>query len=153
LSAFESRFSSTWIRRSRSASTGRNLLETACAPHVLLLENLAHAGERLGHDLAHIDARDLPFRAAGLDLGEVEHLVDEPRQSLGFPGNDTEELLALGGPDVRIGEQDLRERADRRERRAELVRHGRDEIVLQPVELLEALVGRAQLRGCGLELA
>ena len=42
------------------------------------------------------------------------------------------------GSSVGIVEQDLGERADRSERRAQLVRHGRDEVVLQPVELLSA---------------
>ena len=49
--------------------------------------------------------------------------------------------------------QDLGERADRGERRAQLVGHRRDEVVLQPVELLQPLVGRAQLGGRRLELA
>ena len=55
--------------------------------------------------------------------------------------------------DFGVVEQDLGERADRRERRAQLVRDGRDEVVLQPVELLQPLVGLAQLRGRRLELA
>ena len=48
--------------------------------------------------------------------------------------------------DLGVVEQDLGERADRGERRAQLVAHRRDEVVLQPVELLQPLVGRAQLR-------
>jgi hypothetical protein len=49
--------------------------------------------------------------------------------------------------------QDLGERADRGERRAQLVRHGRDEVVLEAVELLQALVGGLEARGRRLELA
>ena len=94
-----------------------------------------------------------PFGLARLDLGEVEDLVDEPRQALGLLGDDAEEFLALPELDVGVVEQDLGERADRRERRAQLVRHRRDEVVLQPVELLQPLVGLAQLGGRRLELA
>jgi N-acyl-D-aspartate/D-glutamate deacylase len=45
--------------------------------------------------------------------------------------------------------QDLAEGADRGERRAQLVRHGGDELVLHPVELGEPLVGLAQHPGHG----
>ena len=89
----------------------------------------------------------LPLGVARFDLGEVEHLVDEPRQPLGLLDDDAEELRALAGVEVRVVVQDLGERADRGQRRAQLVRDGRDEVVLQPVELLQPLVRRAQLGG------
>ena len=57
------------------------------------------------------------------------------------------------GVEVRVVVQDLGERADRGERRAQLVRHRGDEVVLEPVELLQALVGGLQARGGRLQLA
>ena len=118
----------------------------------LLLEDLAHAGDRVADQLAHIDAGFLPLGLAGLDLREVQHLVDEPRQALGFLGNDAEEFRALLGVHVGVLEQDLREGADRSERRAQLVAYRRYEVVLHPVELLQLLVRRAQLGSGRLEL-
>ena len=48
--------------------------------------------------------------------------------------------MRLSGSSSRVVLEDLRERADRGERRAELVRDVRDEVVLHPVELLQLLV-------------
>src|SRR3546814_8108365 len=53
----------------------------------------------------------------------------------------------------RIIEQDLAERADRGQRRAQLVADRREELVLHAVELLEARIGLAQLGGQRLQLA
>ena len=64
-----------------------------------------------------------------------------------------EKILALRQFYFRIVEQDLRKRADRGERRAQFVGDGGDEIVLEPVELGQALVGDAQLRRSRLEFA
>ena len=63
-----------------------------------------------------------------------------------------EELAALFDRQIRVVVQDFAEGADRGERRAQLVGHRRDEVVLQPVELLEPLVGGAELVGRGFEL-
>ena len=75
--------------------------------------------------------------AGGLDLGEIEQLVDEPRQPLGFGDHDAQEIEALAVRQVGVVAQDLGKRPDRGQRRAELVIDGGDEVVLQPVELLQ----------------
>src|SRR5256885_5743923 len=49
-----------------------------------------------------------PLRLARLDLREVEHLVDQPRQTLALLRDDAEKALALLGVDIRMLEQDLR---------------------------------------------
>src|SRR3954463_6152723 len=108
-----------------------------------LLEHLAHAGHRIADQRAHVDLALAPFGLARLDLRKVEHLVDEARQPLGLLRDDAEKAIALTGLDVRMLEQNLRKGADRGERRAQLVRHGGDEVVLQPVELGQPLVRRA----------
>src|SRR3546814_19632859 len=63
------------------------------------------------------------------------------------------ELAALFEPEIGIVEQDLAERADRGERRAELVADRGEELVLHAVELLQARIGLAQLGGQRLQLA
>ena len=118
-----------------------------------LFEHLAHAGHGFADQRAHVDFGLAPLRLAGLDLREVEHLVDQPRQTFALLRDDAEKAFALLGVDIRMLEQDLRKGADRGERRAQLVRHGGDEVVLQAVELLQALVRRAQLSRGRLELA
>jgi hypothetical protein len=92
----------------------------------------------------------VPLGASGLDLRKVQHLVDQAREPFGFLGDDAEKLGALLARDVGVLQQDLRKGADRGERRAQLVRDGGDEIVLQAVELGEPLVRLAQLGGRGL---
>ncbi len=94
----------------------------------------------------------MPVRRAGLHLGEVEDVVDQAAQPLALLDDDGDELLALIGVEIRIVAQDLAERADRGQRRADLVADRGHEIVLHLVELLEALVGRPQLGRGRLEL-
>src|SRR3546814_2737230 len=65
----------------------------------------------------------------------------------------SEEAAAVADIDLRIIEQDLAERADRGQRRAQLVADRREELVLHAVELLEARIGLAQLGGQRLQLA
>jgi hypothetical protein len=57
-----------------------------------------------------------------------------------------EELLALRGVHLRVVTHQLGKGADRRQRRAQLVRHRRHEVVLEPVQALELAVQRAHLR-------
>ena len=103
--------------------------------------------------LARVHLPHLPLGAAGLDLREVEDLVDEAGEPLGLLDDDGQVLGA--GRDVELGVvvEDLGERADRGERRAELVRDVRDEVVLHLVELLEPLVRAPELRVRARELA
>ena len=70
-----------------------------------------------------------PFGLARLDLREIEDLVDEPRQTFGFLGDDAEEFLALPELDLGVVEEDFGECADRCERRAQLMGHRRDEVI------------------------
>jgi len=81
---------------------------------VLLLEELIHRGERVRDDFLHVDPGLGPVRLARLDLGEIEHLVDQARQPLRFPGDDAEEFPALPGVDFGLVEKNLGEGADRR---------------------------------------
>ena len=86
------------------------------------------------------------FGAPRLELREIEHLVDEAGQSLALLDDDAEELLALArdrvsGSSSRISEK---ARIDVSGVRSSCVTV-RDEVVLQPVELLQPLVRCAQL--------
>src|SRR5712691_6604107 len=117
-----------------------------------LLEQLAHRADRVLEHLAHVDLARMPLRGAGFDLGEVQHLVDKASQALRFLDDDAEELGALAFVQAGIVVEDLRERADRSERRAQLVSHGGNEVVLQAIELLQPPVGAPQLVGRRLQL-
>src|SRR6266705_1916431 len=117
-----------------------------------LLEQLTHRGDRVLEHFAHVDLAGMPLRGAGLYLGEVQHLVDEAGEPLGLLDDDPEKLRALALFEAGIVIEDFRERTDRSERRAQLVRHGGDEVVFQAVELLQSLVRAAQLVGRRLEL-
>ena len=111
------------------------------------------AGQRILDDFAHADFTRMPFRVAGFDFCEVQHLVDEARQALRFACDDAEKLGALREIECGIVVQDLGKRADRSQRRAQFVSHRRHEIVFQAVEFLQPLVGRAQFGRRHFELA
>ena len=95
---------------------------------------------------------DQPVGVAGLDLGQVQDLIDQARQALGLAHQDAQEALALADLDLRVVVEDLGEGADGGQRGAQFVGHGGHEVVLEPIQLLEALVGGAQLRGGRLQL-
>ena len=85
-------------------------------------------------------------RLAGLDLGEVEQVVDQLGQVLGRLADEADlRLLLRGQLAVAARQQQPRQRQDRVQRRAELVAHVRQEPRLQ-------LVGAAQVVGALVEL-
>ena len=120
----------------------------------VLRRALAHHHDAALERLRQRERRDLELDLPGLDLGQVEDVVDEREQVV--PGREdvldvlvlllvelAEELLA----------QHLREADDRVQRRPQLVRHVREELRLVPargLELAALLVELAQRR---LELA
>ena len=132
---------------------GGRALERGRDPDVPVLEKLAGRNDRVGDDLPHVDIRVVPLRIARFELGEIEHLIDEAGQPLRLLDDDAEEAFALLEVELGTVLQDLGERPDRRERRAQLVRHRRDEVVLHAIELLEPAVCFAQLVRRRLELA
>ena len=89
----------------------------------------------------------MPFGMTRLDLGHVQHLVHQACQALGFGHDDAHELLALGGGHAGVVLHEFGQRTDGSERRAQLVRHRRHEVVLEPVQALQLLVGGAQFGG------
>ena len=101
----------------------------------------AHQAEQLGHrDVAEIDVDP-----AGLDLGDVEQVADEPELLLGHPADEADLRLLLAGERRLAVEQQLGQRDDRVQRRAQLVAHVGQEARL-------ALVGVAQALGAVVEL-
>ena len=85
-------------------------------------------------------ARERERHPAGLDLGEIEHVVDEPEQVTPVAEHGFEKLpLHLGDlPDTAAQDQ-VGEADDRVERRSQLVRHVGEKFSLEP--------GRAQQLG------
>ena len=89
--------------------------------------------------LRQVEAAELQLHPPGLDLGQVEDVVDE-RQQVAAGGQDVVEVLLLLV--VELAEQPLQqhlgEADDRVERRAQLVRHVGQELDLVPVGHLAA---------------
>ncbi len=84
--------------------------------------------------LADIDraARDLD--AVGLDPGHVEQVVDELDKPVGRAQDDVDELALALGHVLGAPFEQLDEALDRGQRAAQLVRGGRDELALGPLE-------------------
>ncbi len=103
---------------------------------VLVLRDDArlHQLDHLVHDLADIDRAPVDLDVVGLDPRHVEQVVDELDEPVGRLEDDVDELaLALGHVLGRALEQ-LDEALDRGQRTAQLVRGGRDELALGPLE-------------------
>src|SRR4051794_20083228 len=89
----------TWTSRSRAAVAGGGpaavgerggglVGEVDDEPRVALPEEATRRRARLLDPLAQVDRRDPPLRVAGLDLRQVEHLVDQARQALALLDDD-----------------------------------------------------------------
>ncbi len=126
------------------AEAGLALLEVQ--GHVLVGEQHGQRIRGFADHLADIDGGHGPFGTAGFKLGQVQNLVDQSRQTHGLADDDGEKARALRQIDLRIFVQHFRERPDRSQRRAQLVGHGGNEIVLHPIQLAQALIGLAQFR-------
>ena len=80
--------------------------------------------------------RSVQRRAAGLHPLQIQDVVDQADQPLGIGGGDPQQVLRLG---VYIAEQARGEQAERAadagERRAQLMRDGGDELILDRVQV------------------
>ena len=103
--------------------------------------------DALGHERLELDRPQLEGELARVDLRQEEQVADEVEQPRGVPVDDPEVAqLLLVEPAVVAQQLDVA--ADRGQRRAQLVRDERDELVLQPVELAQPVVlRREQLLG------
>ena len=148
LNAFESRFRSTCWSRCGSVSIVAGALwgDVELEGEPLLLgdrrERPLERGE-LGRDR---DVGDVDVHPPGLDLREIEDVVDQAEQVRARLVDRLRELdLLLGQVPVRVVAEQLREDQQRVERRPQLVRHVREELGLVPRgegELLRLLLER-----------
>ena len=104
---------------------------------VLLRGEAAQDVPHLARELRKVDRLGPELHLAGLDLRQIEHVVDQLQQVPGA-GEDVAEVLPVlrrDRPDLAVVHQ-LGEADDRVERRAQLVRHVGEELALEPVGLL-----------------
>ena len=93
-------------------------------------------GEHLRDERSELHPLALERHVAGLEPGEIEELVHEASQTLGLHEHDLQRL-PVGLFDA--VEQVLQMRAQRRDRRLQLVRDVRDELAPKQLEALELL--------------
>jgi hypothetical protein len=110
-----------------------------------LVERLGpHEGRHVRHQLHRLALDALDGQLPGLDLREVEDVVDQAEQPLAVAPDGGERALALGLGRLRVGEQ-VRIAEDRRHRRPDLVAHVRQELRLAAVRLERDAVRLGQL--------
>ncbi len=90
----------------------------------VLVHQRRHQHLHFGRELAEIDLLDMQVHAAGLDLGQIENVVDQPEQMLAG-GLDLDEvrLARLVAAILRVLAQNFAVADDGVERRAQLVAH------------------------------
>ena len=104
--------------------------------------------------LGHLHRLERDLQLAGLDQRQIEHLVDQAQQ-VACAAQDLADMFALllGERVLRVGDQQLPETEDRVHRRAQLVRHAREELRLRPVGTLGLVLGVGQRQLGGLARA
>ena len=101
---------------------------------------------RLSHQAGHGHGLSIERHAAGLNLGQVQDVVDQ-RQQVPAAGIDVVQIVGLfrrDRPDQAVADQ-LAETDDSVERRAQFVAHVGQELALQAIEFLQPIVGGAYL--------
>ena len=133
LEALDRRLKRIWRTRTPSATTVSGASSSLSVQSWrLALRRLAVSRDRAGDRLAQVGRRQGQRHPAGLDLGEVEHAVDQRQQVAAVPQHGLEELALLGvdlagaAVEHQVGEAD-----DGVERRAELVGHVGQELALE----------------------
>ncbi len=105
----------------------------------------AHVGgrpenlDRLGRQIGEIDVLGLERELPGLDLRDEEEVAHEPQEPVRVAVHDVEEAPVLERK-LGIVEDELQVAGDRRQRRAQLVRDERDELIFETVELAQPVV-------------
>ena len=128
------------------------LLQVQFQPLAPVLQELADADGRLFDDLRQVQFVGLPVHVAGLDLGQVQHLIDQTGEAFGLADQDAQESLALRQVQLWVVVEDLGEGADGGQGGAQLVGDRGHEVVLEAVQLPQAQIGRAQFRRRRLQL-
>ncbi|MPN42450.1 hypothetical protein SDC9_190007 [bioreactor metagenome] len=101
----------------------RHLLRQAGLDHrSAVAEQLRRGINGMIDQLPHVHVRIMPFSVPRLDLGQVQHLIDQTRQTLGLGDDDAQEALARRQLDPGILQHHFRKRPDRSQRRAQLMR-------------------------------
>ena len=101
--------------------------------------------DQLVEEIVDVDRVGIDLQPPGLDLGDIEQSVDQPRQVLGAAPDDLDRGLPLGRNGL-VALEDLRVPEDRVERRAQFVTEANDVAALGPVGRLGVLLGLLQCR-------
>ena len=102
------------------------------------LERKAVVLDRVAHEHREIERHTAELDAAARDARDVEEIVDEAREVPELARHHLARARRAGGVVRRTGEK-VQRVPDGRERVAQLVREGAEELVLAPVRLLELL--------------
>jgi len=116
----------------------------------LVLREHAAGGGNFAEETREIERRGADFESAGLDAGEVEHVVDEAEEVCAG-GVDDAEAFALPRRGGLVRGEDLRVADDGVERRAQFVAHAGDEVALGTRGGLGGVAGEGEVGGAGLD--
>ena len=132
-------------RRSGVGHVGRRRRTTSSSPFSCARDARAAARRRRACSRRSNGGR-LELELAGLDLREVEDVVDEPQQRVGRRCARSSRYSRCSGVSARV-ERQLGHAEDAVHRRADLVAHVREELALGAVGGLGGLLGLEQLAG------
>ena len=150
LSAFDRRLSTIWRTRPASPTSpvGQVRVHGVHELHVLRRRDRREQVQRPLHGAPQLERLAVELHLAGLDLAEVEDVVDDGEQRVGG-GLDRLGVVGLLGVEARLLEQPAHP-DDRVHRRPDLVAHRREERGLRLVRLLggPARLERVLVEGC-----
>ncbi len=119
----------------RVAAHGRRAVDRELERDVLLDGSRPPGFDAAPDELSDVDRLERELDTTRFDLGNQQEILDEPVQAVGAAANHFEIRASRVADPVLFVLHHLEETGDRRQRRPQLVRDGRDECVAHPVEL------------------
>ena len=111
---------------------------------VFLVGQRRHRADRAFDQIRQRQLDGMQLHFAAFDLGQIEHVVDEIQQRASGRLNVPHITTLLFVQSLCVRQQHIAEAEDRIERRAQLVAHRREELVLEIVHLVQSQVDLSQ---------
>ena len=117
------------------AGHGRQGLGGGGQRELLRLRPRARSLDRLRGQSREVDVADLQREASGLHMSDEQEVADEAQQAARIAVDDAEKAAVVGAQRVGVLEHELEVADDRGQRRAQLMRDQREELVLEDLRL------------------
>lgn len=123
-------------------------------PKVFNCSQVAYAAQHFLNTMAEVECLALQFQPAGLDLADVQNLIDQFQEMSSIVKNVADEpVLLFIERAFQLFREQLRETDNRVQRRTQFMAHAGKELILEAVRLFDLEIAGLQLLILGRQLS